>query len=68
MNFYQEQRKMFNEIEKILKSGTELNLNCMILQLTQKYAVSEKSIVNRLKRYEKAEMVEIEGDLIKWIV
>lgn len=66
-NFYKEQRAMFNELEKYLRSGAKINKNLLILEITKRYAVSEKAINRRIDRYEAAGMVERHNGTVEWV-
>lgn len=66
MSYYTEQKKMFIELDKVLQSGTQINIHNLILQMTLKYAVSEKCVLKRLDRYYRSGLIDYQKDVVQW--
>jgi len=70
-NYYNEKRKanidLRNIINKSKADKTELNINSIIIHLTEKYAVSDKSIKDRLNLLSETYEYTIIDGVIKWL-
>lgn len=66
MSYYSELQKMYIFLETILKTG-EMTKNRVILILTNKFEVSQRSILQRLELLEAEGYIEIDKDTIKWL-
>lgn len=67
MGYYDEQKKVYADIEQIIKTAKKagvkkLNLNELIVRLTLEYAVSEATIIKRFAQLEKIGVVKIRQD------
>lgn len=67
MNYYEECRRMFIALELILKRERTMKINVLIYKLSKDFAVSEKSILKRIKLLSQLGKIKKQGDGLKWL-
>jgi len=67
MSYYEEKRRVFNHIEKLLKRSEEgIEEDFLIYDITKRFTIGEFTIKKRIKLLEKIKLIENIGGVILW--